>query len=134
MLSCEPFYFHPRGEVCVSAFLFILIQERDFKEFIQLITLSLHFMGTQLIGACFLLKNLNSEPATWAEKKDLLHLLISSFLGKGWMNISQELDVGHVWEVLGVGLLSFFQRGPHGVANGLYQEEAEEDTGFLQEE
>lgn len=132
MLSCEPLYFHPRGEVCVGAFLFSLIQERDFKEFIQLITLSLHFMGTQLIGACFLLKNLNSEPL--GQKRDLLHLLISSFLGKGWVNISQELDVGHVWEVLGVGLLSFFQRGPHGVANGLYQGEAKEDTGFLQDE
>lgn len=128
MLSCEPLYFHPRGEVCAGAFLFSLVQKRDFKEFIQLITLSLHFMGTQLIGACFLLKNLNSEPL--GQKRNLLHLHISSFLGKGWVNISQELDVGHVWEVLGVGLLSFFQRGPHGVANG----EAKEDTGFLQDE
>lgn len=65
--------------------LYVNLREKDLKEFTQLIMHCLNFVGTQLIGAYFILKDLKDEPLTglyWAKKRYQLHLYIPSFLGK----------------------------------------------------
>lgn len=65
MLCCEPLHSHPREEMCGGSFLFISVQEKNFKVFTQPIMHCLYFVGTQLVDAYFLLKNLKGEPLAY---------------------------------------------------------------------
>lgn len=76
--------------------LYVNLREKYLKEFTQLIMHCLNFVGTQLIGAYFILKDLKDEPlACIGQRRDInCTCTFQVFWVK--LNISQELEVGQV--------------------------------------